>query len=69
MPRNANQVILPGYCQGELTTLEETFGIPVMRGPRDLRQLPEFFGSNMAARADYGDYSIEILAEINHAHV
>ena len=39
---------------------------PVVAGPRDLRQLPEFFGRRPDL-SDYGPYDIEILAEINHA--
>ena len=36
------------------------------RGPKDLREIPAHFGRVAAAR-DYGDYDIEILAEINNA--
>ena len=36
-------------------------------GPRDLRQLPEYFGIDQAARLNYGSFDIDILAEINHA--
>jgi dihydropteroate synthase-like protein len=37
----------------------------VERGPRDLRQLPDFFG-RAPTPSDYGAYDIEIIAEINH---
>ncbi len=40
--------------------------MPVEVGPRDLRQLPEFFGRK-SDLSDYGEYDIEILAEINLA--
>jgi len=63
----ATCVILPGFCQGELKELEELCGRPVRRGPRDLRSLPEYFGRGAAARENYGQYDIEIIAEINHA--
>ena len=39
--------------------------LPVRVGPRELRGLPEFFGRQRDE--DYGEYRIEILAEINHA--
>jgi dihydropteroate synthase-like protein len=39
----------------------------VERGPRDLRQLPEFFGAGEAVTHDVSAHSIEIIAEINHA--
>jgi dihydropteroate synthase len=63
----ATCILLPGYCQGDLTPLEEATGLPVIRGPRDLRQLNELFDPNFAADSSYGQYDIEILAEINHA--
>lgn len=66
VPPGTSRVILPGYCQGDLDKVEKVAGVPVERGPRDLRRLPEFFGQPVAAD-DYGAYDIEILAEINHA--
>ena len=36
------------------------------KGPKDLRQIPEYFGRAAAAR-DYGAYGIEIVAEVNNA--
>ena len=40
--------------------------IPVECGPRDLRQLPEYFG-HKSEDGEYGSWDIEILAEISHA--
>lgn len=62
----ATIVLLPGYCEGDLQAVEHLAGRPVERGPRDLRRLEQFFGREPDA-ADYGNYDIEILAEINHA--
>ena len=42
-------------------------GVPVERGPHDLRRLGEFFGQAAAAAGRLRPYDIEILAEINHA--
>jgi dihydropteroate synthase-like protein len=61
----ATRVLLPGYCTGDLTPVEQVVGITVERGPRDLRQLPDFFG-RAPTPPDYGGYDIEIIAEINH---
>jgi dihydropteroate synthase-like protein len=61
----ATRVLVPGYCTGDLAPIQEVAGVPVERGPRDLRQLPDFFG-RAPAPADYGAYDIEIIAEINH---
>jgi dihydropteroate synthase-like protein len=65
VPPGIDRVMLTGYCTGDLTPVRERAGVPVERGPRDLRDLPEYFGQR--ARPDYGAYDIEILAEINHA--
>lgn len=61
------RVLLPGYCRGELDAVRVPDGVDVVRGPKDLRDLPEFFGKIREKPASYGRYDIEILAEINHA--
>ena len=65
VPPQATRVLLPGYCSGDLAPVESAARAPVTRGPKDLRELPEFFGQQ--SPDDYGDADIEILAEINHA--
>jgi len=67
VPPESTYVIIPGYCQGDLTPIEEVAPCVVVRGPRDLRRLGEFFHAAKTAIDTYGDYDIEILAEINHA--
>jgi dihydropteroate synthase len=66
VPPQATRVMIPGYCQGDLSPLEAAARVPVECGPRDVRQLPEYFG-RPADRSDYGQYDIQIIAEINHA--
>ena len=66
VPAGTERVVLPGYCSGELEAVAQAVGVPVERGPRDLRRLPDYFGQHQPAR-DYGAFNIEILAEINHA--
>lgn len=67
VPPQTTRVILPGYCEGDLAPLIAKAGdASVERGPRDLRELPEFFGRQRRSD-DYGAYDIQILAEINHA--
>ncbi len=66
VPAQATRVMVPGYCADDLGPIATATGLPVERGPRDHRQLPEHFG-HQADRSDYGAYDIEILAEINHA--
>ncbi len=62
-----DRVYLPGLCAGDLNELERHLGKPVVRGPADLRDLPEVLGVASNPQSDYGAYDIEILAEINHA--
>ncbi len=62
-----DRVILPGWCRGDLTSLQEQYATPVERGPQDLHDLSYHFGKRRTAPVDYGRYDIEILAEINHA--
>jgi dihydropteroate synthase-like protein len=66
VPPGADRVLVPGYCDGDLTVIQDAAGVSVERGPRDLRRLPEYFGEKSRTE-EYGGYDIEILAEINHA--
>jgi dihydropteroate synthase-like protein len=61
------RVLLPGLCAGDLQAVAERAGVPAERGPADLRDLPEFFGASRTTPKKYGAFTIEILAEINHA--
>lgn len=67
IPDDTTRVLLPGYCEGDLAPLEAVTSVPIERGPRDLRMLPEYFGRRSGSATEYGEYDIEILAEINHA--
>jgi dihydropteroate synthase-like protein len=66
VPPGTTKVMLPGYCHGDLSPVEAAAGVPVERGPKDLHELPRYFGSGHIARGDYGRHDIEIIAEINH---
>ena len=65
VPADATRVLLPGYCEGDLAPLQAVCGVPVERGPRDLRRIPAYLDRD-AAPASYGQYDIQIVAEINH---
>jgi dihydropteroate synthase-like protein len=67
VPPGVTRVVIPGYCQGDLSELRQTLGVPVERGPKDLREIPEYLGRGETPAPDLSDYRIEILAEINHA--
>jgi dihydropteroate synthase-like protein len=66
VPAGIGRVLLPGLCAGDLDLVAGPAGVPVERGPEDLRDLPEFFGTAGGKPAGYGSYDIAILAEINH---
>jgi dihydropteroate synthase-like protein len=66
IPSGTDLVLLPGLVEGETTVLSERFGVPVEKGPKDLREIPRYFG-RAATTVDYGAWDIEILAEINNA--
>ncbi|HEU4589042.1 MAG TPA: DUF6513 domain-containing protein [Gemmatimonadales bacterium] len=66
VPPETDLILLPGLVEGDAAVLEDKFGVRVEKGPKDLRELPRYFGQAAAAQ-DYGAYAIEILAEINNA--
>lgn len=66
VPAGADLVLLPGLCEGETGLLADKYGVRVEKGPKDLREIPAYFG-RAAAAPDYGRYTVEILAEINNA--
>src|SRR6266851_715605 len=65
IPAGIDRIVLPGLCGGELDALANVC-VHVERGPKDLRDLPGYFGEHSGPPPDYGPHDIEILAEINH---
>lgn len=62
-PVQADRVLVPGRCRGDLDALTQHYGIPVQRGPEELKDLPRFF--NRAAKPmDLSEYEVAIFAEI-----
>ncbi|HEY7896215.1 MAG TPA: DUF6513 domain-containing protein [Gemmatimonadaceae bacterium] len=59
-------VLIPGLCEGDTDVIAQRMGVRVAKGPKDLREIPEYFG-HAALEREYGDHDIEILAEINNA--
>ncbi len=60
---NADRVVLPGRCRGDINTLSQELGIPVERGPEELKDLPLYFGK-AAQQYDLSQYKVKIFAEI-----
>src|SRR5256886_8076375 len=68
VPAGTDLVLIPGLCEGDAAVIAARAGggVRVEKGPKDLHQIPEYFGRGAAAR-DYGAYGIEIVAEVNNA--
>ncbi|MCB5184186.1 DUF6513 domain-containing protein [Methylobacillus gramineus] len=62
----ADRIIVPGLCRGDLGLLEEKYGVPVERGPDDLKDLPQFFGRG-GREPDLSMFDVKIFAEIVEA--
>lgn len=65
--RGCRQVMVPGLCRGDLTAIERELGVPAIRGPKDQKDLPSFFGKERVLEG-YGEYRTKILAEIVEAY-
>jgi len=63
LPVAADRILLPGRCRGDVAALSEHFGIPVQRGPEELKDLPQFF-RRKARPVSLDEYGIAIFAEI-----
>ncbi len=59
----ANKIVIPGRCRGDIDILTKSLGIPVERGPEELKDLPAYFGQE-ARKADLSKYDVQIFAEI-----
>ena len=66
VPSGTDLVLIPGLCEGETAVIADKVGVRVAKGPKDLREIPSYFGQ-AAEQRDYGAWDIEIVAEINNA--
>ena len=62
-PVEADKIMLPGRCRADLDRLTSRFGVPFLRGPDELKDIPVYFGRARKA-ADMTKYEIQIFAEI-----
>ena len=65
IPPGTDVVLIPGLCEGDAAAISEKLGVQVEKGPKDLREIPAYFGRAAKVR-DYGAWDIEIVAEINN---
>ncbi|MBS0445375.1 MAG: dihydropteroate synthase [Proteobacteria bacterium] len=62
-PRQVDRIIVPGRCRGDIDALSAHYGIPVERGPEELKDLPRYF-DRAAKPIDLSEYDVAIFAEI-----
>ncbi len=62
-PVQAQRIIVPGRCRGDLDALSAHYGVPVQRGPEELKDLPQFF-DRAAQPIDLSERAVMIFAEI-----
>ena len=60
---NADRIMVPGRCRGNLEALSKLLNTPVDRGPDELKDLPLYFGKQ-ALKIDLSHYDVKIFAEI-----
>lgn len=60
------RVMIPGLSRGDIGLIEQRVGVPVVRGPKDLKDLPLYFGQERVLEG-YGEYHVRIIAEIVEA--
>lgn len=60
---NADKIIVPGRCRGDLEALSKDMNITIERGPEELKDLPLYFGK-AAQKVDLSHYQVKIFAEI-----
>lgn len=65
--RGSDVVMIPGLCKGELALIADKVSAQVVRGPKDLKDIPAAFGKPRQFE-DYGEYRTKILAEIVDAY-
>lgn len=59
----ATRIVIPGRCRGDLDALSQQLGVPVERGPEEVKDLPQYFGKQ-AHHYDLSQYQTKIFAEI-----
>ncbi|MEJ2619294.1 MAG: DUF6513 domain-containing protein [Candidatus Thiodiazotropha sp.] len=60
---DAEKILVPGRCRGDLLELSQHYGVPVERGPEELMDIPAFFGLE-GSKPDLSGYDVNIFSEI-----
>lgn len=56
-------IMVPGWVRGDLSLVEDKTGCKVIIGPKDLKDIPLFFGRSRP-KEGYGEHTVKIFAEI-----
>jgi dihydropteroate synthase len=64
VPAGVDNIVIPGLCEGDVDALAQAAGLPVRKGPADVRALPEWYGRE-AIKAELGERDVRVFAEIN----
>jgi dihydropteroate synthase-like protein len=62
----ATRIIVPGLCRGDLDAASRSLGVPIERGPDDLKDLESYFG-RIKKPVDLSHHDVRIFAEIVEA--
>ncbi|KAA0968611.1 dihydropteroate synthase [Aureimonas fodinaquatilis] len=62
-PVDATLVVVPGRCRADLDRLARHFGLPFVRGPDEIADLPEFLGRK-GGKPDLSQHDMRIFSEI-----
>jgi dihydropteroate synthase-like protein len=65
-PVAADRVMVPGRCRADLDRLSLDMGVPIVRGPNELEDLPAFLGRG-GIEPDLSRFDMRIFAEIVEA--
>ncbi|OUR73035.1 dihydropteroate synthase [Methylophaga sp. 41_12_T18] len=60
---DCTEIMVPGRCRGDLEALSQQLGLPVSRGPEEVKDLPLYFG-HARKEPDLSRYDVNIFAEI-----
>lgn len=63
---DADRILVPGWCRGDLGALSADLGVPVQRGPKEVKDIPAHLGGQAAAPA-LAERTTLLFAEIADA--
>ncbi|HKJ87823.1 MAG TPA: DUF6513 domain-containing protein, partial [Gammaproteobacteria bacterium] len=62
----ADRIVVPGWCRGDLEPLSAALGVPVERGPKEVKDLPRYLGGQ-EVELPLAERPTRLFAEITEA--